>query len=59
MSYSLRKRRAMAYLATLPNYRLKHSGKKVELEHRGLYGYDTSGGVYKTWKVIETVYFGL
>lgn len=51
-----RKRRAMAYLATLPNYRLQHRGKTVELEHYGMYGW-YSGGVYKQWKVIETIEF--
>lgn len=47
----------MAYLATLPNYRLQHRGKTIELEHYGMYGYDMSGGVYKQWKVVETVEF--
>lgn len=51
-----RKRRAMAYLATLPNYRLQHRGKAVELEHYGMYGW-YYGGVYKQWKVIETIEF--
>lgn len=56
MTLQRRKLIAMKYLATRSNYRLTHKGTYVNLEHFGLYGY-SSGGIYKQWKVIETIYF--
>lgn len=52
-----RKRRAMAYLATLPNYRLQHRGKTVELEHLVDVTYGPYGVSGKEWKVVETIEF--
>jgi hypothetical protein len=47
----------MAYLATLPNYRLQHRGKTVELEHLVDVTYGPYGVSGKEWKVVETIEF--
>ena len=49
---------AMFYLAKVnKNYRMKHYGDKVILEHWGDYGYDMSGGIYYTWQQVHKVEF--